>query len=478
MRMLRLVLAVLLAAPLPAAAQKRKAEPSNASAPSTSAPAPSAPSTPVSPKLPDYSGPSQSKLDSGSALSSLPSGSGQSEERQQLDKLTSLNQIELQKTSARLRPINDEREDVVARYNLLYEKQKLELAPLEAELKRLQLEASVASERNKKEQLALTQQRDALRLQNDISREKLAAEQAKADMDKLRMDLAVRELDFQSRKLRAESELAESKTVGLKVDLDLRDKKEKWKSQANRDPEYTETPFKDGVLTISDRRIALNGPIVYGSADYVSERIHYWNNKSEKLPIFIVIDRSPGGSVMEGYRILKAMQGSKAPIHVVVKSYAASMAAVIATMADQSYAYPNAIILHHQIWSVTAGNPTQQKQQLDVLHDWDKRLREPVAKRMGISMDKFTKEMYEHNVDGDWEEFADQAVKLHWIGHVITEIRETGILKEPDDKTDDKPKLAFGMAEESGAKGERFVRLPSLQPFDAYFLYNRDNYYR
>ena len=181
---------------------------------------------------------------------------------------------------------------------------------------------------------------------------------------------------------------------------------------------------------------------------------------------------------MEGYRILKAMQASKAPVHVVVKSYAASMAATIATLAPRSYAYPNAVILHHQIWSVLFGNPTQQKQQLDILKEWDRPLREPIAKKMGTSMEKFTAEMYKQNVDGDWEEFADSAVRLKWIDHTVNEIRETGILKEPETKSEEKPKMAFGLAEENDAKGDRFVRLPKLQHADAYFLYNRDGYYR
>jgi hypothetical protein len=42
-----------------------------------------------------------------------------------------------------------------------------------------------------------------------------------------------------------------------------------------------------------------------------------------------------------------------------------------------------------------------------------------------------TKQMYEHSVDGDREEFADQAVKNKWIDHVVYDIRETGVLKEP-----------------------------------------------
>ena len=84
------------------------------------------------------------------------------------------------------------------------------------------------------------------------------------------------------------------------------------------------------MLRVSLRRIELNGPIMSGAADYVCQRIHYFNNKSSK-PIFIVIDNCPGGSVLEGFQIVQAMKNSKAPIHVVVKRFAASMAACITT---------------------------------------------------------------------------------------------------------------------------------------------------
>jgi len=413
---------------------------------------------------------------SGSILPALPGAP--TEERIQLDKITALNAIKQQEYLQRVRLLTEERDEQVLKNTLMLEKLRAEFAPLEQEQKKLQMRGQMEDEKTVQAAAALRYQRDRARLENDIAKEKLAAEQIKADADKLRRELVVAELDFQARKLRQESDIADNRTVAIKADLELRDKKEIWKKQANREPDYEKEPFKNGVLTITDRRIAIEGPIVYGTADFVTERIHYFNNKSEEYPIFLVIDRSPGGSVMEGYRILKAMQASKAPVHVVVKSYAASMAATIATLAPRSYAYPNAVILHHQIWSVLFGNPTQQKQQLDVLKEWDRRLREPIASKMGTSVEKFTAEMYKQNVDGDWEEFADAAVKLKWIDHVVHEIRETGILKEPETKLADKPKLAFGLAEESDTKGDRFVRLPKLQHSDAYFLYNRDGYYR
>lgn len=413
---------------------------------------------------------------SGSILPAIPGAP--SEERIQLDKITTLNMIHQQEFLQKMRALTEERDEVLLRNSIMAEKLRAEFAPVENEQKTLQLKGQIEEEKFAQAAAALRHQRDKARLENEVAKEKLAAEQIKADAEKLRRDLVVAELDFQARKLRQEADLADNKTVSIKADLELREKKEVWKKQANRDPEYMRNPFKDGVLTVTDRRVSIEGPIVYGTADYVTERIHYFNNKSEELPIFLVIDRSPGGSVMEGYRILKAMQASKAPVHVVVKSYAASMAATIATLAPHSYAYPNAVILHHQIWSVTFGNPTQQKQQLDVLKEWDRRLREPIARKMGTSMEKFTAEMYKQNVDGDWEEFADAAVRLKWIDHVVHEIRETGFVKEPETKLESKPRLAFGLVEESDAKGDRFVRLPRLQHADAYFLYNRDGYYR
>jgi ATP-dependent Clp protease protease subunit len=413
-------------------------------------------------------------------------------ERQELEKITALNQIELQKGAQRLRSTNDERDEAAAHYNALFEKQKLELSPLEFELHRLQLESNIQEEKFKRDLALLRQERERRHLENEVAHEKLAADQVALDVErmklegeklqsdevKVKLDAAIRDMDFESRKLRMDAERSEHQTVALKADLELRSQKEDWKKQANRDPDYQVEPYKDGVLTITDRRIPLDGPIVDGTADFVTDRIHYFNNKDEKLPIFIVIDRSPGGSVMEGYRIVKAMQASKAPVHVVVKSYAASMAAVITTLAPHSYVYPNAVVLHHQISNMAYGNLTQQKEQLEIMKEWYKRLSTPVAQKAGMSLDAFTAEMYKHNSDGNWEEFGDAAVKLKWADVVVHEIRETGVLKEPGSGKDEKPKMAFGLAEETDPHGERFVRLPRLQPFDAYWIDNTDNYYR
>ncbi|MBT8045231.1 MAG: ATP-dependent Clp protease proteolytic subunit, partial [Verrucomicrobiae bacterium] len=272
------------------------------------------------------------------------------------------------------------------------------------------------------------------------------------------------------------------KTAKLEAEIATLETEKKRDAYANAKPVYLENPLKDdGTLVISDRRISMNGPVTMRSADHITTRINYYNNKDNKQPIFIVIDTSPGGSVMAGYRILKAMEGSSAPVYVVVKSFAASMAATICTLAEKSFAYPNAVILHHQISSTIMFanlNLTEQKEFYQESQKWWKRLASPIAKKMGITTDELIKKMYAKSTSGDWTEFGTEAQKLKWVDHIVERIHETSLLKNPDAA---KPVVAtayHGLTETADEKGKPCMYLPRLTPKDCYFLYNKDGYYR
>ncbi len=323
-----------------------------------------------------------------------------------------------------------------------------------------------------------------LKLERELITERLALEAAqrrtalKAELSELEIqkDTLARQGELQ--KLRAENLAHELKTMQSEIArIETIEKREQF---ANSQPVYLEKPLTDdGMLVISDRRIALNGMITSSTADYITSRIHYWNNKNGKLPIFLVIDDCPGGSVMAGYRILKSMESSEAPVHVVVKSFAASMAACITTLAEESYAYPNAIILHHQISSMGGGrlNLTQQREFYEESQRWWQRLAAPVAEKMGISTDEFIKRMYEHSTSGDWSEFADRAHELKWVNHIVNGIEETSVIRHPD-ACEHKPAGQTALAEEVDAEGKPYAWLPRLNPKDCYFLYNPDGYFR
>ena len=394
----------------------------------------------------------------------------------QLEKLTLDNKLADEKRRAELAGLETEYQKVLAQNKLVAEQSAALLFKQNDELQKLTLENKLSEEKNRKAIYLISQKLDTLKTSNDLKAEQQRELLMADNKERNDIDLEMKRLDLVERRLKLEKVTMDSKMDRLRSDLEMRGRKEEWKKEANKEPVYLSNPFSNKKLVISDRRISLNGPIFTGVADYVTERIHYYNNISSS-PVFIVIDRSPGGSVMEGYRILKAMQASRAPVYVVVKSFAASMAAAITTLADRSYVYPNAILLHHQMSTMNWGNMTQLKEQLELAREWERRLAVPVAKKMGISLDDFRKKMYEKNSDGDWEEFGDKAVAYHWATSVVDEIEETGFVKNPD-AAENQPKPAFTFDEKTDEKGQRYVTLPRLQPFDFYYIYNPDRYYR
>lgn len=353
-------------------------------------------------------------------------------------------------------------------------------------------------------------EREKLRLEEQKQKEemRLGEERRKQEEQLLQLRLEGDRLLLESSVIKAKAEIqqaeqrmkeaeARAQIAAMQAGMERQEIELTANNYANSKAQRLENPHQGDTLVISDRRIALNGPISFETSDYISSRLNYFNNKDAALPIFIVIDNSPGGSVMAGYNILKSMESSQAPVYVVVKSFAASMAACIATCADRSFAYPNAVILHHQISSGSFGNLTIQRENLQEIEEWWRRLAEPVALKMGLTTEEFIKRMYDQVSSGDWSEFGDKAVQLKWVDHVVKEIRETALVKNPDANRPG-PALPVGpmpvprpqtglessissqspFPEAIDEKGQPFTRLPRLAPKDFYYLYNPDGYFR
>jgi ATP-dependent Clp protease protease subunit len=355
-----------------------------------------------------------------------------------------------------------------------------ELADLQADIARLMAEREVMAlkwqmEHDKKEKahrtemLTLNQQKEKLEAEVNIAQYKL-------DKEDQQFRAIATKLDHQARLLQAEVDQMKAKKARYEAECQNI-------NYADTAPIYLKEPLqKGGSLVISDRRIELNGCITPWKADYVTDRIQYFNNKDVSHPIFIVIESSPGGSVRAGACILKAMENSQAPVYVVVKGCAASMAALIATLADKSYAYPNAVILHHQPWTFTQGNVRELKEQQEFLQEWWNRLGGRVANKMGISLKKLDAMLYEKSAKGDWLEFADCAQKLKWIDHTINGIKDSGMreLPNPDNYTwESYLKRDWGNTyEATDAIENGVIYLPPLGVKDFYYLYNPDSLYQ
>ncbi len=355
---------------------------------------------------------------------------------------------------------------------------KASLRDQEETIAKLKLERTLLEEKLKLEQLQIQAEHQKeiqlLKNEKELNDIKLAKSQAETT-------IALNEAKIEDVTSQSDFKAIQAELATLKME-------QKQQYFAKTKATYLDDPLlENGTLVISDRRIPLNGVISYETANFITERIAFFNNLDSNKPIFIVIDASPGGSVMAGFRILKAMEGSKAPVYTVVKSFAASMAAGITTLADKSYAYPNAIILHHQILTFTYGNLTDQRESLETLEEWWRRLATPIAKKMGITLDNFIERMYAETKSGDWDEFADEAQKLKWVDYIVDHIEETSVLVHPDHQNELAIAINPGQPTPQrrqyqsvlGSYPDRGPReLPQLFPYDCFYLHNPDNYYK
>ena len=362
-------------------------------------------------------------------------------------------------------------------------KRSEELAPLQAEVAKLTAERALRLAKASAEAAALEDERAKLERQAGL-------EAARSSARLTERSNKIRELEAEAKQLQLEAANTVARLSNEIQRFQKEDEARKIASKAK--PKYLKDPLVDGVLYISDRRISFNGAVTEQLADYVCTRIAFYNNQSSEFPIFIVVDNSPGGSVAAGYQIQKAMAASKAPVHVVVKGFAASMTAVICTLAERSYCYPNTIILHHQASNVVRGNMTVLKEQIDFTNQWFDRLATPVAKKMGISLQEFVKQMYANDSTGDWQAFGDKAKELKWVDHVVERIEETAVLDllpvpvappampqtqplpQPPTRTE-----ISGVTTRVDDKGRPYFELPALaNPFDAWWLYDPQGLYR
>ena len=309
---------------------------------------------------------------------------------------------------------------------------KIEQLRLEKEYKHLCKDAEEESvrEAHDKTMRLLNMEKEQLALEMELARMKFAS-QMKAHT------LQIATLDAQAQLQKSQTQLLEESKKQLQAEVENLQAQSKRAQHIQRKPLYLKDPLrkKDNVLVLSDRCVALTGVINNSKANYIVDQLQYFNNKSSEYPIFIVIDNSPGGEPKAGFDILQTIKHIKAPVYVVVKQYAASMAAVITTLATKSYAYPNATILHHQPATMHFGcclNVRESKEEFERLDNLWKRLGGPVAKKMGISLDTFTKRLYQKSMDGAWEEYANDAQKLKWIDHVVNGIEDSAICDMPD----------------------------------------------
>ncbi len=373
----------------------------------------------------------------------------------------------------------------------------LELKTLEERNRKFMLISILQDESLKYSQKELLKELQKLRWEKELLSEKFELQKIKDEKEsyekkqKQQKELAL---------LQHKSSVEEAKSIYLEHELSMKRslaeynrskvegeiallKVQKEKSNYVISPvKYLNNPLSDDneTLTISDRRIELNGVIYEETGRMVSNQINYFNNKDSKKPIFLVIDYSDGGSVLAGSLILKSIESSKAPVYVVLKSHAASMAAVIITVAERSFAYPHATMLHHEIRGYGGYNSfslTEEKEQYEDMKRAWKVFALPISEKMGIALEKYEELLYEHSSKGNWKEYAPEAQKLKWVNNVVSKIVDQSVLVNPLYQEDTESKGNDEYEGKLSNKGKKKHYLPKLRPTDMYFIYNPSGYY-
>lgn len=366
----------------------------------------------------------------------------------------------------------------------------------------LEARIALADAKRRKEFFPVSEERSKLEAERGMLAVRESAKDAEAEAEKARLEreLSLATADANAKLAEATSRLralesearlikarGESEQTAVSTRLAVLKAREEARRAVEVKQEYPLDPLKDGVLSISDRRIPFNGVVSEDLADFVCARLDFYNNADSTKPIFIVIDSSPGGSVMAGYRMLNAMKSSKAPVYVVVKQFAASMAAVTTTSAVRSFVYPGTIILHHQMSTGFQGNMRGLTESMAFTNDLFERIFRPVYTKIGYADSKsFVDDMYKHFNSGDWLAFGDEAVRMHWATDIVTQIRETSVRENTAADSVGGPAggamgqfISQGCELKQDENGKTYYRLPLLtSPGDAWDLYDPQGVFR
>lgn len=125
------------------------------------------------------------------------------------------------------------------------------------------------------------------------------------------------------------------------------------------------------------------------SVDVVINDINGFNAKNNK-PIYLLLD-TPGGSVIDGGRLISTIQASKNPVYAVCMQLCASMGFMILEHSHQRMGVSRAILMGHpaSIGMILQAELDKAVSRLSFLKRYVDKMDAFIANRAGIPVDKF-----------------------------------------------------------------------------------------
>lgn len=175
---------------------------------------------------------------------------------------------------------------------------------------------------------------------------------------------------------------------------------------------FAMTVIKSTEVNPQDMIILYDG-IDSNTAALIVAQIQMLQNVRPQQPLYLMIDSS-GGEVLEGVKIINAMNMSKRPVYTVVVNNASSMAAYIHSYGKKRYMMPDSFLMFHQAsWSYT-GSIQIMENRIRFMKKLISTFDENVCKRSNVTLEELKRKESD-----EWWVLTDEALNRKLIDDVI-----------------------------------------------------------
>jgi len=181
------------------------------------------------------------------------------------------------------------------------------------------------------------------------------------------------------------------------------------------------------IILNNSNHISIKGPIDGSlSSKWVNQ---IYKNKEKDLYIYI---SSPGGSVVDGYQIVEAINTiSKNGINVYcIGDVSISMAFVIFQSCPHRYIRKSSILMQHQMSFGTKGEIEKVKSYVNFINNMKKEINLEQANRLKLTLDNFEKKIL-----NDWWIYGKDIIKNNAADELITVICSKNLLHNNNSQT-------------------------------------------
>lgn len=174
------------------------------------------------------------------------------------------------------------------------------------------------------------------------------------------------------------------------------------------------------IQDLTERRLFINGEIDDMIVDTIVYHILRYNRDDkgkpveERKPILLYINTN-GGSVVDGYALIDAIQQSTTPVYTINQGYNYSMGFLIFIAGDKRFAMPNSTFLMHDGSSFAYDSLAKMKDR--VVFEGDQMAEH--MKQLILDKTKIDEKTYEEKYRVEWYFYADEAKKYGVCDYIV-----------------------------------------------------------